>query len=688
MNAGMLYHDVGSYGLRQFGGWVREEFLRALLGREAQRVYREMGDNDATVGAVLFAILQAMRKVSWREEPANDTPAAQEASDFAHSLRMDMSAPWEEHVVEALSMIQFGFAPCEIVYKKRLGRRGNAYRGNDADSAYDDGKIGIRRLPLRGQETILRWFFDPNGQILGLTQQPWIGPLIDIPIEKLLLFRPLVYKNNPEGRSILRTSYRSYYFKKRIEELEAILFERMGGLPVMRVPSALLEAAKTAGTDAAAALAMYQKLVRDIRVDDQMGLIIPSDVYKDANGSPTAHQLYSFELVTPQHASTRLDSDKIVHRYEVFILKTVLADFIDLGHQARGTQNLAISKVDMFYTAIEGWLKAMSSIHNRHLLPRVWALNGMDLDLLPQYTPDLPMRIDLDVFGKFILSMAQAGMELFPDKDLENYIREAAGMPDVAEERDYLPADQAEEVDNLMARAGAQTAASSGDVAKHLLGMAALKRRRLRRQVERPYGIRSADPAADPGGVRKLSARELDDAAATARPPQSLRQRAAGNYPKGHAAIAGLRVTIENPRGSIRSGTSAQGQPWQTVMPAHYGYIRQATPAADGEHLDVYLGPNPASKTAFVIDQLDADTGAFDEHKAMLGFDNLHDALSVYRQSHSDGRGDERIGAIHRVSMDGFKRWVRGEDLTAPLGAAVGKAHLNGTAALINGHDA
>src|SRR5579864_4323396 len=149
MNSGMLYRDIGSSGLRQFGGWVREEFLRALLGREAQRVFREMGDNDATIGAMLFAISSAMRKVDWRDTPANDTPQAQEAADFAGTLRMDMSTPWEEHVVEALSMLQFGFAPHEIVYKKRLGHKGSAYRQDDASSAYDDGKIGIRRLPLR-----------------------------------------------------------------------------------------------------------------------------------------------------------------------------------------------------------------------------------------------------------------------------------------------------------------------------------------------------------------------------------------------------------------------------------------------------------------------------------------------------------------------------------------------------------
>ena len=596
-------------------------------------------------------------------------------------------------------MLTFGFAPHEIVYKRRLGRQGNAYRQSDASSAYDDGRIGIRRLPLRGQETVLKWFFDVNGQIAGMTQQPWIGALIDLPIEKMLLYRPTQHKGNPEGKSILRTAYRAYYFMKRIEELEAILFERMGGLPIVRVPNALLEAAKNNDPAAAQTLDAYKKLAMNVRADEQMGIVMPSDTYKDANGSPTAHLMYDFHLKTPDTSALRVDSEKTIHRYNVDILKSVLADFIDLGHQARGTQNLAISKVDMFYTAIEGWLKSMGSVQNRYLLPRVWALNAMDLNLLPQYVPDLPMRIDLDVFGKFILSLAQSGMALFPDRDLENYIRGAAGMPDVAEEQSYDPnLTTGDEIGNQLARRGDQPALAdigpgnaapnnlgATDAAKHVLGLAALARRRQNLNSARPYGIREPDPASDPyDDVRKLSRVELDRAAAAARPP-TKNQRAAGNYPKGHVNLHGLSFSIETPKGSFRSGKAKDGKSWHSIMPAHYGYVRRTGAAADGMALDVYLGPEPDSKTVFVVDQLDPDTGAFDEHKTLVGWSNLHDALNAYRQAFSDGRGDERIGAVHRVSMDGFKSWLRGGDLQEPLGPVVGK-HLNGSSALANGH--
>lgn len=486
MTGGMLFRDLGSTGLRQYGGWVREEFLHALQGRQAQRVYREMGDNSPVVGSILFAVIQVMRKVDWRDIAADDTPAGRQGAQFAWTLRDDMSSSWEDHIVEALSMLQFGFAPCEIVYKRRLGLRGARYRSDDASSRYNDGLIGIRRLPLRGQETIYKWFFDQNGQITGLSQQPWSGPMIDIPMGKLLLYRPSAHKNNPEGRSILRPAYRPWYFMKRVEELEAILFERMGGLPVVRVPNALLLQADAGVPEATAALNMYKRLAANIRVDEQMGVVMPSDVYKDNEGRPSGQRMYDFELKTPDTSALRVDPDAVIRRYGVDILKSILADFIDLGHQARGTQSLSISKIDLFYTSIRGWLQAVASVINRHLYPRVWALNALSMDTLPRTIPDLPMRVDLDVLGGFVSSLARSGMPLFPDPDLENYIRAAAGMPQLNEGETYDPTNTlTEETENLLKRSGEQPG-SLEDTATHLLGMAALTRRRQVKRVARP----------------------------------------------------------------------------------------------------------------------------------------------------------------------------------------------------------
>lgn len=430
MSWSSLRRDIASTGLRQWGGYVREEYLPQLRGRELTRTYREMIDGNATVGAVMFAITSAMRAVRWREIPANDTAEAKRWAEFAESLRNDMSTPWENHVVEVLSMLGYGYHISECVYKKREGRKNESE--NVASSRYKDGLIGWRRLPTRGQDTILRWYFDTNGQTTGVQQMPWVGRMIDLPIQKFLLFRPLAHKNSPEGRSVLRNAVRPHHFIKRLEEMEAILFERLSGLPTIYAPQQLIAAAQS-GKDAAAtaAYAALQKMVTNIKIGEQMGLVLPSDLYPGVNG-PSTQRMYDFQLVTPNSGHI-VDPAPMVQRYKLDTLKTVLADFIDLGHQARGTQNLAITKMDMFYKGIEGWLHSIAAVHNRYGLDRIWQLNGLDDDLMPRTEPDMASRIDLQELGNFVFALARSGIDM-TDPDIEDYLRNQSGMPELTDE--------------------------------------------------------------------------------------------------------------------------------------------------------------------------------------------------------------------------------------------------------------
>jgi hypothetical protein len=481
LSYGLSFRDYGSYGLKQYGGWVREEFMPELMGREAQRAFREMADNNSTVGSMLFAIIQAMRGVNWRVEPAGGGEEdGDEWSKFVEECMDDMSHTWEQFIAEALTMLIYGFAPHEIVYKRRLGRNprqkfligampssgrvGAIDPGSLPESKFDDGRIGWRRLPIRGQDTVLKWMLDANGQIVGMTQQPWVGNLIDLPISKLLLFRPTAHKNNPEGRSILRSSYRAHYMTKRLEEIEAILYERMGGIPVIYLPNAIIDAANATGPSAAQAkqvLDAYKKMATNIRVDEQMGVVLPSDPYKDADGKISSVRMFEFTLATPQHGRGGITVSATIERYKVDTLMTLLADFIHMGHETRGTNNLAVTKVDMFYSAIEGWLDSIASVLNNYAVPRLWKINAFDDDDMPQLKPDMPKRLDLDSLGNFIKNVAAAGMPFFPNEELENYVRDAAGMPDL-EDGTNPEAEQAA----LMQRGKPQPGTPGGEGAK------------------------------------------------------------------------------------------------------------------------------------------------------------------------------------------------------------------------------
>lgn len=131
-------------------------------------------------------------------------------------------------------------------------------------------------------------------------------------------------------------------------------------------------------------------------------------------------------------------------------------------------------------------------------------------------------------------------------------------------------------------------------------------------------------------------------------------QKEAGNYKKGHIKINGFDVTIEQPAGSVRSGKDANGKEWSVTMNNTYGYIR-GTEGVDGDHIDVFLGPDMNSDMVYVVDQVNTD-GSFDEHKVMMGFPSLEDARSAYLSNYEDGW--QGLGNITGVALDEFKKWI------------------------------
>lgn len=136
-------------------------------------------------------------------------------------------------------------------------------------------------------------------------------------------------------------------------------------------------------------------------------------------------------------------------------------------------------------------------------------------------------------------------------------------------------------------------------------------------------------------------------------------QKEAGNYKKGHIKIDGYDVTIENPKGSVRSGVDRNGQEWSVTMNNTYGYIR-GTEGVDGDHIDVYLSDdieNWDGKHVFVIDVYNED-GTFDEHKIMLGFNNAADAFTNYVRNYNPGFFNNRRTQVSDVSSDVFRKWI------------------------------
>lgn len=132
-------------------------------------------------------------------------------------------------------------------------------------------------------------------------------------------------------------------------------------------------------------------------------------------------------------------------------------------------------------------------------------------------------------------------------------------------------------------------------------------------------------------------------------------QKKAGNYKMGHLRLDGYNITIENPKGSVRRGTDADGNEWENVLNNDYGYIR-GTKGVDGDHIDVYLSDNPEEGNVFVVDQVRPDTGEFDEHKVMYGFGSIDEAREAYLANFSEGW--KGLGTITEVTKDEFRKWI------------------------------
>ena len=426
------FAELGATGLWRTGGFVIDDILPQLRGRQALTAYRDMAENDPVIGAILFAIERVILQVDWRIDPYSEntlppTEADTEAAAFIQSCMDDMSHSWHELMIAICSFLTYGWSYFEIVYKQRKGpdQKDPALRSN-----YSDNKIGWRKIVMRAQDSLWQWQFDESGGIKAMIQRdPTTGRLNVIPIEKALLFRTTSARGNPEGRSILRSSFKAWYYKRRIEEFEAVGVERdLAGLPVGYVPAEWMSATATPAEKQS--LHAMEAIVRGVKRNQTEGVVMP--MMFDENGK----QLVDFKLLNSGGAR-QFNTDAIIGRYNQQIAMTCLADFIMLGHESVGSFALGASKIDLFMAAVESWIRLIAEVFNSHAIPRLVSLNGMDTARCPSLTYGQVNAVDLNELGGFLSNLSSAQL-LTPDNNLEDHLRELAGLPGFQPEPDGL----------------------------------------------------------------------------------------------------------------------------------------------------------------------------------------------------------------------------------------------------------
>lgn len=406
--------ELGRVGMNRWGGHFREEFLTELQGRRGIQAYREMSENDDIIGAVLYAIELLIRQATWDVQPGGDSAKDKEAAEFVRSCMDDMTDTWTDTISEILSFLTFGWSAHEIVYKRRAGNS----RDPRLKSKYTDGLIGWQKLPIRAQETLYEWKYDDSDNLTGLVQMP--PPdygIIEIPVEKLLLFRTKSRKANPEGRSILRNAYRDWYFKRRIQEIEGIGVERdLAGFPTLTAPEGI-NIWDDEDPEMLRMRAAAERLVQNIRRDSMEGIVMPA----------------GWQLSLLSTGSRRqFDTNAIIERYDARIAMTVLADFVLLGHQNTGSWALSSDKTELFSMAIGSYLDIICEVFNNQGITRLIDLNGEHFKGITDYPylthGDVESQ-DLEKLGAFLTAATGSGV-LVPDEGIEDYVREAAGFPE------------------------------------------------------------------------------------------------------------------------------------------------------------------------------------------------------------------------------------------------------------------
>jgi hypothetical protein len=355
-----------------------------------------------------------------------------------------MREAWSLTLAEMLSLLPWGWAPLEITYKLRSGEKADDPLHS---SRYDDGKVGWASWSIRAQDTLLNWVFNDAGDPVGFVQQapPTYAPTF-IPLSKCLHLKTSARKGNPEGVSVLRACYRPWYFKKHIENIEAIGVERdLAGLPVAEVPAELLSPARTA--EQTAIFNAVRDIVVNIRRDDQEGIVWPSD--RDAQGN----QLYTLKLLSTG-GTRQFDTGKIIDRYNTQIAMAVLADFMMLGHQATGSWALASSKTSLFSTALGAWLDTICQAVNTQAIPQLLRMGGMDASRAPTLTHGDVESLELGELGTFVQALNSAAPLFQGDggQQLYAHLLKQAGLPVPSESAPQQAGEprQASEMDDLI----------------------------------------------------------------------------------------------------------------------------------------------------------------------------------------------------------------------------------------------
>jgi SPP1 gp7 family putative phage head morphogenesis protein len=393
--------EIGFTGTKIFAGLPMDEYNRDLTFPVSTEVYDRMRRSDGQVAAVLQAMKLPIRSTKWSIDPDKDVKdkhTAQQTADFIKSNLMGgMKYSWDDHLREALTMLEFGFSVFERVY------RYDTWNGHPV--------VMLDKYAPRVASSIWRFPQDEDYNIVQVQQINYMtGQIVDIPLERCRVYTYNREGDNIIGQSVLRPAYKHWYIKDALYSIMSIGIEKtMVGTPYAKLPEGVSD------TDRDNIL----NLLNAVRVSEESGFTIPEKVVVD---------------MLEGHKNP-LDAMPFIEHQDTMIARSCLAQFINLGTMSSssgGSYALGNVMVDMFAQGLEAIANYIQGEIQKDIEQLVKWNFGDDAPI--------PKLSHKNIGFKDMTQVAQAlyylgsGHLVNPDEDMENYIRDLFGIPAIPKE--------------------------------------------------------------------------------------------------------------------------------------------------------------------------------------------------------------------------------------------------------------
>lgn len=418
--------EQGYTGLRIVANQILDEKQRTFLpGPSLWQVREEMLLNS-TVATAFNVYKMLMARVDWKVCPPEDaTEAEKERARFIESCMHDMEGSWTSFMTEVLPYLEYGYSVVEKVYRRRLKKNG---------SKYNDGKVGIKKLAPRSQETITKWYFSEDGRDLlavGQNMKFMIGAnrfnvktnddgVVELPREKILIFTADGTKSNPQGKSLLRSVFLPYKQLTLLkDQLMLGVAKDLQGIPYFQIPAKYLD--PNASAEDKAVYEAFKTIVNGLAEGTQKGVILPKIIDPNTN-----ENMVELELLEAKGGKA-FDIPSIIAGLQTDILTALSVDVVQLGNASHGSFSLASSKQNLLSMAIEFRLKEIQEVLNTDLVRQLYELNGWNTDRMCRFEYTDIIDLDMEELSKYIQRCASTGM-LVKDLATINKIREGMGV--------------------------------------------------------------------------------------------------------------------------------------------------------------------------------------------------------------------------------------------------------------------